>query len=491
MDSEEGHNPSIISFFSMQSLTRRAAWMTPFFAGILLGVLGTAGAATLRGSDVFPDVRFGTYYDEAIGDMYDLGVIKGYDNGTFGPDDVVTRGQLAVMLQRMRDELTGNVRSSVRSSSSRSTSSSASSVSSVWNPKGTIRFTAATMKVPENVATKKITVAVVRTAGNEGTVTIEYETSDGSATEGSDYTKSSGTLTFANKETSKTFDIAIKDDSASEGDETLTITLKNPGNGVSLGVPATATLTITDDESGGGSSSSKASSSTSSTGPTVGFGATQYSVNEDMGTIAITVVRGGSTSGNASVAYATSNGTAKSGTAYTSVSGTLNFSSGETSKTFSVPIMDDSSTNGARAFTVTLSNPTGAALAADLGTATVTINDDESVAFGSGAFKFSRSNYSVLESSGKAVITVQRTGGSIFAASVNYATTSLSASGGADFTHTSGTLSFAAGEAAKIITIPILKDDLSDSGETFAVELSSPTGNVPLIEPYSAQVTIE
>lgn len=474
-----------------------------FAAGIMVGVVGTVGAATLRGSDVFRDVPSGSYFDAAVGELYDAGIIKGNPDGTFNPGGTVNRAELAVMLQRLRDDLTGNVASSSSRSSSSRSSSSASSASSVSssssssssiasvNPKGALRFTTSEIRVPENVSTKKVTVAVVRTGGAEGTVTVEYTTGGGTATEGSDYSKASGALTFANKETSKTFDLPIKDDNASEGNENLTVTLSNPGQGVSLGTPATLNVIITDDEAATSSSTSSSSSSSSSTGPTVGFSATQYSVDEDMPSVTITVVRGGSSSSAAIVNYATANGSGKSGSEYTSTSGQLSFGAGETTKSFTVPVFNDTVGDGAKTFTVTLSNSTNVTLAPDLNVATVTINDDETVEFGSGSFKFSRSAYEAAESTGKAVVTVQRTGGSPFAASVNYTTTSLTATGGSDFTHTSGTLNFAVGEAAKVIVVPIVKDTVSDTGETFSIDLSGATGNVLLISPYSTTVTID
>jgi hypothetical protein len=463
----------------------------PFLLGLALGVAGTAGAATMLGSDVFRDVPEGAYYDAAVGEMYDIGVIKGNPDGTFAPGAFVTRADVAVMLQRLRDEMTDNVRSSSsrssRSSAS-STSSSSSSAASI-NPKGTIRFTTSEIRVPENVSTKKVTIAVVRTGGNTGTVTVDYTTSGGTASEGTDYVKSSGTLTFEGGDTSKTFDIQIKDDSSAEGNETATITLSNPGGGASLGTPSTASLLITDDENGSSSSNSSRSSSSSSTGPTIGLSATAYSVDEDMGSLTVTVTRGGSSSSAATVSYATSNGTGKSGSEYSATSGTLSFAANETSKTFTIGIMDDSAGDGSKTFNVTLSSPTGAALSSNLSTAVVTINDDETVAFGSGSFKFSKSSYSVTESSGQAVLTVQRTGGSTMQATVSYSTTGLTANSGSDFIATSGTLTFAPGEAAKVIVVPIVKDDIADTGETFSVDLTS--ASIPLISPYSAGVTIE
>ncbi|MDE0230552.1 MAG: fibronectin type III domain-containing protein [Spirochaetaceae bacterium] len=78
------------------------------------------------------------------------------------------------------------------------------------------------------------------------TVTVDWATSDGTATAGTDYTAGSGTLTFAAGDTSKTFDVAVTGDTADEDNETFTVTLSNASN---ASVPdATATGTITDDD---------------------------------------------------------------------------------------------------------------------------------------------------------------------------------------------------------------------------------------------------
>src|SRR5262249_38992627 len=111
---------------------------------------------------------------------------------------------------------------------------------------GMLRFSSANFSVVENQSVATITVT--RTNGSTGSVSVNYATSNGSATAGSDYTATSGTLTFANGETSKTFTVPILDDTAVENAETVTLTLSSPTGGAALGSPATATLTINSDD---------------------------------------------------------------------------------------------------------------------------------------------------------------------------------------------------------------------------------------------------
>lgn len=115
---------------------------------------------------------------------------------------------------------------------------------------GTIQFSAATASVSEDGATA--TVTVQRTGGSEGAVSVDYASSDGSATAGSDYSAASGTLNWADGDSAdKTFAIAITDDSEDEADETIDLTLSGLTGMASLGQPSTATLTITDNDGDG------------------------------------------------------------------------------------------------------------------------------------------------------------------------------------------------------------------------------------------------
>jgi uncharacterized delta-60 repeat protein len=92
-------------------------------------------------------------------------------------------------------------------------------------------------------------LTVNRTGGATGTVTVDYATSDGTASAGADYIATTGTLTFLDGETSKTISIPILDDGTLEGgSETFSVTLSNPTGGATLGTVAKTVVTIKDDD---------------------------------------------------------------------------------------------------------------------------------------------------------------------------------------------------------------------------------------------------
>jgi hypothetical protein len=91
-----------------------------------------------------------------------------------------------------------------------------------------------------------------------------------------------------------------------------------------------------------------------------------------------TVTKSGSTTNSCSVNYATANGTAVAPGDYTTKSGTLTFTSAQTSQTVSVTTIDDISVESAETFTMSLSGPTGGATVGTPGSATATINDNDS-----------------------------------------------------------------------------------------------------------------
>ena len=88
--------------------------------------------------------------------------------------------------------------------------------------------------------------AVTLSRAAAGQVTVDYQTVNGTASAGSDYTAASGTLTFDAGESSKTVEVAVLDDSHDEGEETMTLRLSNPSEGRLADAEATGTIENTD-----------------------------------------------------------------------------------------------------------------------------------------------------------------------------------------------------------------------------------------------------
>ncbi len=93
-------------------------------------------------------------------------------------------------------------------------------------------------------ATLDFAVTLNREAAN--TVTVDYATADGTATAGSDYTATSGTLTFAAGETEKTVSVPVLEDDHDEGSETLTLRLSNAQGAQIADGEATGTIANSD-----------------------------------------------------------------------------------------------------------------------------------------------------------------------------------------------------------------------------------------------------
>ena len=92
-------------------------------------------------------------------------------------------------------------------------------------PASSLQLTQTAASVQEDEAS--LTLTVQRT----GAVTVDYATTDGTASERSDYTTALGTLRFAAGESAKTITLLVNEDSKAEGNETFNRTLSNPTGG--------------------------------------------------------------------------------------------------------------------------------------------------------------------------------------------------------------------------------------------------------------------
>jgi len=112
---------------------------------------------------------------------------------------------------------------------------------------GDIGFSAATFRGGENDGS--ITISVLRNGGTDGEITVNYNTIDGSAIAGEDYTATQGTLRWENGDLSpKTFQVPVANDGKTEGDEFFRIQLNQPSNRATLG-QAVTDVTILDNVS--------------------------------------------------------------------------------------------------------------------------------------------------------------------------------------------------------------------------------------------------
>jgi len=250
-------------------------------------------------------------------------------------------------------------------------------------PAGTLAFSAATYTVNENGG--QATITVKRTNGSGGAVSIQYATgAGGTATANADYTPANGTLNWADGDTAdKAFTVAIVDDSSNEADETVNLVLSNATGGAVVGAPSTAALTISDND-------------VAQPPTTVQLEQAIYTVSEGAHYKQITITRTGDSSSAASVDYATSDGSASQHSDYTIALGTLQFASGEISKTLTLLITDDAYVEGDETVSLTLSNPVGVTLGAQ-SVAQVTITDNDNNAAAPNAIddvpNFVRQNY--------------------------------------------------------------------------------------------------
>ncbi len=115
------------------------------------------------------------------------------------------------------------------------------------NP-GVIKLETNNYQVNETDGT--VDVIIERTQGSDGTVTVDYQTFDATATAEDDYSATTGTVTFADGETRKAVTIPILDDSLAEGRENFSFTIDNIIGGATLLAPRTALVNILDNETG-------------------------------------------------------------------------------------------------------------------------------------------------------------------------------------------------------------------------------------------------
>lgn len=181
--------------------------------------------------------------------------------------------------------------------------------------------------------------------------------------------------------------------------------------------------------------------------------------------------------------YGTVQDSAQQGSDFIGTAGTLVFAPGELSKTITVEVNGDTTTESTEQFFVQLFNPINAVLSNDRGTGTI-LNDDAIVTFDDvdiveGDSGTSTATFNVVLSNPTSEeITLD------YQTSAGTATEGVAALGG-DYEDTNGSLIFAAGETAKSFSVMINGDTTVEAFETFFANLTLASGSVQLPDPQA------
>lgn len=197
-------------------------------------------------------------------------------------------------------------------------------------------------------------------------------------------------------------------------------------------------------------------------------------VTEDEGFVLVPVIRTGDISTTAAFDYSVTDSSAIAIEDFAAASGRLMFAEGQTRLEIQVPIVDDVLAEVDERFNIQIGEPSAGDELGFIRSAFVTIEDDDSD--GNNAFRFSAAEYSTVENSGFATVTVQRLGDGAQAASVEYFTTDASAKADSDYTATTGILNFTAGQTSQSFTVPITNDNLFEVTESLTLGLRNPVG---------------
>jgi len=305
--------------------------------------------------------------------------------------------------------------------------------------------------------TASLVIPVLLLPASAGTVTVNYSTSGITATPGVDFTPVSGTLTFPPGSTLQNVVVPVIDVPTIEGNELLRVNLSG-ASGATIGI-AQAIGTIIDDD-----------------GPVILTVTGNSTFEGDAGTRNLTyqALINHPSASPVTVNYQTSVSlsTATSGTDFTPTSGTLTIPAGQTSGSFTVPIIGDTTVEPDETVVVQLTGVSGATLATPTATGTIIDDDGPATIAVSGS-----STHEGCEGHTSLPFSVQLSHPvSSTAVTVNYATADGTAKAGEDYEPASGTVTFAPGQTTATVNVQVIGDTAPEPDETVLLNLSNPSG---------------
>jgi hypothetical protein len=314
-----------------------------------------------------------------------------------------------------------------------------------------------------DAGTLTLSLTVTLDVASAQQVTVDFDTLDGTATEGSDYELASGTLVFDAGDLTETVDITINGDTLHEPDETIWVVLSGAVNAFVADGDGIGTITNND------------------TAPTLSINDVMLTEgNAGTKNATFTISLSAASGFPVTFSYATVDGTAQEGGSaalgqddYQATSNVGGIAAGATSVQITVPIKGDVLAEADETFTVQLSAPQNATIADGQGQCTIT-NED-------GLPTISIDDVSLLEGdAGTKTFTFTVTLSSVSGSqvSVSFATANGTAQSGSDYVATNGTVVFAPGETIGSINVTVNGDKPAEGNqnETFYVNLSNAMG---------------
>ncbi|HEY7809183.1 MAG TPA: Calx-beta domain-containing protein [Allosphingosinicella sp.] len=298
---------------------------------------------------------------------------------------------------------------------------------------------------------------VTRSGSTAGSYSVNYASSH-NTTDDNDYTPVTGTLNFTAGQTTQTISIPVTADGVAESYEYMWMKLSDPLN--------KATFVE------GGLAGGLINPSAAVTPPT--FHVRGSEANEG-GNFQFVVTRSGSTAGSYSVKYASSHNTTDNND-YTPVTGTLNFTAGQTTQTISIPVTADGVEESYEYMWMKLSDPLNKATFVEGGLAGGLINPSAAVTPPTFHVRGSEAN-----EGGNFQFVVTRSGSTAGSYSVNYAS-SHNTTDNNDYTPVTGTLNFTAGQTTQTISIPVTADGVAESYEYMWMKLFDPLNKATFVE---------
>lgn len=307
------------------------------------------------------------------------------------------------------------------------------------------------------VTSARLTVTLTHPAAQE--LSLAYRTADGTAKAPADYVAApaGARVVFGPGETAKTIEVPVNGNDLFEADKTFTVVLSDPLNATLATANATAVVTISNDDGVPGIVASDM------TVPEPRTGVAKVDLPVRLTTASATTL---------TAEYATGDESAKAGINYQEATGTLTFKPGETEHVISIPITGDGQVTEDLSFVLTIKDtkPESAPVVAR-----VTLADGDLTAALMPAIQINDASVRRTSAAPPAMTFTARLDRPLARrVSVDYRTVGGSAVASRDFAPQSGTLTFAAGQLAQTIAVPILASPGTRDNVSFAVELSNP-----------------